>query len=146
SLVYPCMLRSPPTATPFPTRRSSDLLDHADLRQLNVVGVHHSQLRTVDLERLPAAALFLKPGAPHPAASEPSGTGVEEPFPRDCRIPKRRLVGANKVAGDPRHTDRDLTGLPVDPLRSVLPLGPHAAQVEMPRDFRGRRLTGGPLR
>src|SRR5690606_40514426 len=83
SLVYPCMLRSPPTATPFPTRRSSDLLDHADLRQLNVVGVHHSQLRTVDLERLPAAALFLKPGAPHPAASEPSGTGVEEPFPRD---------------------------------------------------------------
>src|SRR5690606_36777852 len=55
-------------------------LDHADLRQLNVVGVHHSQLRTVDLERLPAAALFLKPGAPHPAASEPSGTGVEEPF------------------------------------------------------------------
>src|SRR5690606_33400798 len=29
-------------------------LDHADLRQLNVVGVHHFQLRTVDLERLPA--------------------------------------------------------------------------------------------
>src|SRR5690606_33032321 len=121
-------------------------LDHADLRQLDVVGVHHFQLRTVDLERLPAAALFLKPGAPHPAASEPPGTGVEEPFPRDCRIPKRRLVGASKVAGYPRHTDRDLTGLPVDPLRSVLPLGPHAAQVETPRDFRGRRLTGGLLR
>src|SRR5690606_39974788 len=95
---------------------------------------------------LPAAAFFLKPGAPHPAASELSRTGVEEPFPRDCCIPKRRLVGANKVAGDPRHTDRDLTGLPVDPLCSVLPLGPHAAQVEMPRDFRGRRLTGGLLR
>src|SRR5690606_40039812 len=109
-------------------------------------GVHHFQLRTVDLERLPAAAFFLKPGAPHPAASEPPGTGVEEPFPRGCRIPKRRLVGASKVAGYPRHTGRDLTGLPVDPLCSVLPLGPHAAQVETPRDFRGRRLYGGRLR
>src|SRR5690554_447857 len=120
-------------------------LDHAHLGEFDVVGVHDLQLRTVHLERGAGAALLLEPGAAHPAAGEPPGTGVEEPLPRSGRVAECGLVGADEVLGDPRHADRDLTGVPVGPLGGVLPLRPGLAQVEVAGDPGGRLQTGGLL-